>query len=145
MSNDLNAIGTLFTNNDEANRILPGKRVVHHVQQLPSLHDIVGNEHVGSMIEDVYVELVDDVLFGLILQMHRAARLDYLFYLEPDTDPLFDKQFEIFNEADVMGVLTNSNENSKSSNGWYFFFFFNFNFLRRHVFYEMISKILFSQ
>ena len=37
-----------------------------------------------ELSEEVYAELCDDLIFGLILQIHRASKLGYLFYLQPE-------------------------------------------------------------
>lgn len=68
-----------------------------------------------TLIEDIYSELIDDVLFGAILQIHRAAKLGYLFYMDPDSDPEFEKQFDIYDDNDVLGVFSHLNENFKVS------------------------------
>ncbi len=65
--------------------------------------------------ENLYTELIDDVIFGLLLQMHRAAKLDYLIYLDPDPDPEFEKEYEIYDETNIFGIYANSNESNKSS------------------------------
>ena len=81
-----------------------------------------------SLAEDIYLTLFDDVLFGLLLQVHRAARLGYLFYLDPDSDSEFDKQYEIYEENDVLGAFSHLNENFKVSSKINFFYFFSFTF-----------------
>jgi hypothetical protein len=50
-----------------------------------------------------------------MLQVHRAARLGYLFYLDPDSDPDFEKQYDIYDDNDVLGVFSHLNENFKVS------------------------------
>lgn len=70
------------------------------------------------VVEAIYEDLVDDVMFGLVLQTHRAAKLGYLHYVDPDSDPEMDKQFEIYDDSDVLGVFRTSNENmSNKSSG----------------------------
>ena len=68
-----------------------------------------------SACELVYSELIDDVLFGLLLQVHRASKLGYLFLFNPESDPDDDKQYEIYDDNDVLGVFSNLNENFKPS------------------------------
>ena len=72
---------------------------------------------VDPLSDHIYKELIDDVLFGLVVQMHRAAKLDYLSYIEPDTepDPELEKQYQFYNDADVLGVFSTLNENFKTS------------------------------
>ena len=80
-------------------------------------------------------ELVDDCLFGLLLQVHRAAKLGYLLLNEQDQCQKNDQansfklsnqtndtsnynQFQkepYFNDHDVLGFYSNCNENSKVS------------------------------
>lgn len=71
-----------------------------------------------ALAEHVFDELINDLTFGLILQTHRAAKLGYLQFVDPDSDAELDKQFEIYDDSDVLGVFrANVNENSnKSSN-----------------------------
>ena len=77
-------------------------------------NEILDETHT-SLSGDIYTDLIDDVLFGLILQIHRASKLGYLFYMDPDTDPEFDKQFDIYDDNDVLGVFSHLNENFKVS------------------------------
>jgi hypothetical protein len=65
--------------------------------------------------EQIYTEIIDDVIFGLLLQVHRASKLGYLFILDPEVSPEFDKQYEIYDKNDVLGVFSNLNETYKSS------------------------------
>jgi hypothetical protein len=127
MSNEL-SLNTCFLNNNENNNNQQ-QHVVESIENdqylnrtniqsysdLPSLNEVSKSIEIDKLIENTYIELIDDVLFGLILQMHRAAKLDYLFYLEPDVDAALDKQFEIFNDHDVIGVFSTLNENFKVS------------------------------
>jgi hypothetical protein len=62
-------------------------------------------------LENLYTDLINDVLFGLIIQVHRAAKLGYLYYA--DTDPNLEKQLEISNEYDIFGI---SNSNGTHTN-----------------------------
>lgn len=71
----------------------------------------------AALAANILADLIDDVTFGLILQTHRAAKLGYLQYVDPDSDSELDKQFEIYDDSDVLGVFKSANENSnKSSN-----------------------------
>lgn len=72
-------------------------------------------QELDDMGDSIYQDLIDDVLFGLILQTHRAAKLDYLTLVDPDTDAESEKQYEMYDDADVLGVFSNLNENTKSS------------------------------
>ncbi|CAF0865467.1 unnamed protein product [Brachionus calyciflorus] len=54
--------------------------------------------------EKIYYNILDDVIFGLMLQIHRAAKLDYLKYLDVDMES--DKQYEIYDDNDVMGIFS---------------------------------------
>lgn len=65
-----------------------------------------------ALAEGIYKDLMDDIIFGLALQTHRAVKLDYLMFVDPDSDSELDKQFEIYEDADVLGVFRNLNENS---------------------------------
>lgn len=73
------------------------------------------DEFSSNLSEEIYTDLIDDVLFGLIFQIHRASKLGYLFYMDPDTDPGFEKQFDIYDDNDVLGVFSHLNENFKVS------------------------------
>ena len=68
---------------------------------------------IHSTTEQIYTEIIDDVIFGLLFQIHRASKLGYLFLLDPEVGPEFDKQYEIYDENDVLGVFSNLNENYK--------------------------------
>lgn len=83
------------------------------------------DETESSIVEEIYADLIEDVTFGLILQTHRAAKLGYLQLVDPDSDSELDKQYEIYDDADVLGVFkSNANEttstksSSKSSYEW---------------------------
>ena len=80
-----------------------------------NISEILDTAQQESLIEEIYSDLIDDVSFGLILQVHRAARLGYLFYLDPDSDPEFEKQYDIYDDNDVLGVFSHLNENFKVS------------------------------
>lgn len=86
-----------------------------HLFQTPDLRKIVfeSEAQLDSTCELVYNELIDDVLFGLMLQVHRASKLGYLFLFNPESDPEDDKQYEIYDDNDVLGVFSNLNENYK--------------------------------
>ena len=84
-------------------------------KKVNNLVDTLDATQQESLIEDIYSDLIDDVLFGLMLQVHRAARLGYLYYLDPDSDPEFEKQFDIYDDNDVLGVFSHLNENFKAS------------------------------
>ena len=86
-----------------------------HLFQTPDLCKIVfeSDAQLDSTCELVYNELIDDVLFGLMLQVHRASKLGYLFLFNPESDPEDDKQYEIYDDNDVLGVFSNLNENYK--------------------------------
>ena len=73
------------------------------------------NDSLDICTENLYTELIDDVIFGLLLQIHRAAKLDYLIYLDPDPDPVFEKEYEIYDETNIFGIYANSNESNKNS------------------------------
>jgi hypothetical protein len=71
----------------------------------------------------IYNELIDDVIFGVILQIHRASNLGYLMYMDPDLDSQFLEHFKMYSDYDVLGIFSNFNEtntsntsNSKTSN-----------------------------
>ncbi len=64
-------------------------------------------------IENLYTDLINDVLFGLIIQVHRAAKLGYLYYA--DTDPNLDKQLEISNEYDIFGISSSNGTHANAS------------------------------
>ena len=65
----------------------------------PQLTDDLANK--------IFLELCDDLIFSLILQIHRATKLGYLYYIQPDqTD---DSKFQIFEKNDVIGVFSSLN------------------------------------
>jgi hypothetical protein len=70
-----------------------------------------------TLTGQIYTEIIDDVIFGLLLQIHRAAKLGYLFILDPDVGPEFDKQYEFYDENDVLGVFSNLNETNNKTTG----------------------------
>jgi hypothetical protein len=72
---------------------------------------------VTKMSEAVYDDLLDDVTFGLILQMHRAAKLDYITYVDADNevDAEFEKQYQMYTDSDVLGVFSSLNETFKGT------------------------------
>ena len=72
-----------------------------------------------SLIEEkIYSSLIDDVIFGLMLQMHRAAKLDYLFLFDSERDSLEDKEYELDDDNDVLGIFSGDNKmSSMSRNG----------------------------
>lgn len=84
-------------------------------KQLNNISEILDDVQQENLIEEIYSDIIDDVSFGLMLQVHRAARLGYLFYLDPDSDPDFEKQYDIYDDNDVLGVFSHLNENFKVS------------------------------
>ena len=81
-------------------------------------------EEIKKRSDKIYQGLIDDVVFGLILQMHRALKLDYMAYIEPDTvaatygareESEIEKHYQIYNDSDVLGVFSNLNENYKAT------------------------------
>jgi hypothetical protein len=67
-----------------------------------------GDERFESVEEAVYTFLLDDAVFDVCLQMHRAARLGYLHLLCPERNEHLDKQYEIYSDEDVLGWLTSN-------------------------------------
>lgn len=84
-------------------------------QEIESKIKLESESLIHATSEQIYTELIDDVIFGLLLQIHRASRLGYLFILDPEVSPEFDKQYEVYDKNDVLGVFSNLNENYKSS------------------------------
>jgi len=66
-----------------------------------------------ELAEEIYAELCDDLIFALILQTHRASKLGYLFYLQPEATS--DAKFQIFEHNDVIGVFSHLNADVTSS------------------------------
>lgn len=68
--------------------------------------------------EKIFSSLLDDVIFGLMLQIHRAAKLDYLFLFDSEQDSLEDKEYEFYDDNDVLGIFSGDNKmSSMSRNG----------------------------
>lgn len=62
---------------------------------------------IDEFINKIYLELCDDLIFSLALQIHRASKLGYLYYIQPDqTD---DSKFQIYEKNDVIGVFSSLN------------------------------------
>lgn len=78
------------------------------------------NNSLDMLSEKIYIDIIDDVTFGLMLQMHRAVQLDYLILLDPDPgyDAEYEKQFEMYEDNDVLGVFSSLNENNKTTSSF---------------------------
>lgn len=62
---------------------------------------------IDDFVNRIYIELCDDLIFSLALQIHRASKLGYLYYIQPDqTD---DSKFQIYEKNDVIGVFSSLN------------------------------------
>jgi hypothetical protein len=75
------------------------------------------NEPISKLSQAIYGDLLEDVTFGLILQMHRAAKLDYITYVDVDNevDAEFEKQYQMYTDSDVLGVFSSLNETFKAT------------------------------
>jgi len=67
--------------------------------------------------QHIYNELIDDVIFGVVLQIHRASKLGYLMYMDPDLDSQFLEHFKMYSDYDVLGVFSNFNETNTNNTG----------------------------
>jgi hypothetical protein len=77
-------------------------------------HELKVTQNETKMETQIYDDLINDTIFGLVLQVHRAAKLGYLMYTEPNVE--FEKQFKIYDDNDVLGIFNNnSNQNESSS------------------------------
>lgn len=80
--------------------------------------DKMQNVEQNLMEEKIYSSLLDDVIFGLMLQVHRAAKLDYLFLFDTEQDPLEEKEYEFYDDGDVLGIFSGDNKvSSMGRNG----------------------------
>ena len=113
MNDDANKKDSFFV--DTSIIIDESKNSNNNKQLLVSNDSSIDENKIDSLANDIYSDLIDDVLFGLMLQVHRASRLGYLFYMDPDSDPEFEKQFDIYDDNDVLGVFSHLNENFKVS------------------------------
>ena len=113
MNDDANKTDSFFA--DTSIIIDESKNNNNNKQLLVSNDSSIDENKIDSLANDIYSDLIDDVLFGLMLQVHRASRLGYLFYMDPDSDPEFEKQFDIYDDNDVLGVFSHLNENFKVS------------------------------
>ncbi len=83
-------------------------------EELLNKSDISLDFVLDEFVEEIYAELCDDLIFGLILQIHRASKLGYLFYLQPEASN--DAKFEIFESNDVIGAFSHLNADVNMSN-----------------------------
>ena len=74
---------------------------------LPLLNDILQASNLDEIIDQTYIELCDDLIFNILLQIHRASKLGYLFYLQPENSN--DSKYQVFEKNDVIGVFSHLN------------------------------------
>lgn len=74
---------------------------------LPSLNDILQASNLNELIDQIYLELCDDLIFNMLLQVHRASKLGYLFYLQPENTN--NSKYQVFEQNDVIGVFSHLN------------------------------------
>lgn len=67
--------------------------------------------------QNIYNELIDDVIFGVILQIHRASKLGYIMYMDPDLDSQFLEHFKMYSDYDVLGIFSNFSETNTNNTG----------------------------
>lgn len=128
--------------NDEMYLIDESETIQNHRNHVTSSNDDQDNsqrdqedseekDRRDKLTEWIYEDLMEDVVFGLTLQMHRAIKLDYLSLVEPlgDTESngesgvvdgstsgdTADDQYRIYNDADVLGVFSSLNETLKAT------------------------------
>lgn len=87
---------------------------VLNLPELPKIQEIVAFSQLDEVIDEIYREFCDDLIYGIVLQIHRASKLGYLFYLQPETTT-DDSKFQIFEENDVIGVFSHLNSESNFS------------------------------
>jgi len=82
--------------------------------QTPQEENLNRNQtDLDTFSQHIYNELIDDVIFGVVLQVHRASKLGYLMYTDPELDAKFLEHFKMCSDYDVLGIFSNFNETNR--------------------------------
>lgn len=100
---------TKSMSSDECIEIVEEETKTEKTFSFPTLETTlnIDPQSIDEFCSKIYLELCDDLIFSLALQIHRASKLGYLYYIQPDqTD---DSKFQIYEKNDVIGVFSSLN------------------------------------